>query len=53
MLDIVFAGVTGVVLAVVLSQPPKVVPPPAPEEPAPKQPPAGANRGKRVKSKWD
>jgi hypothetical protein len=55
MLDIVLAGVTGLVLAVLLSQPAR---PPAPdqqpEEPAaaPKASTSGSG-AKRAKSKWD
>lgn len=54
MLDVVLAGVTGVILAIVLSQPAK---PAAPDKdaavPTPEVPPSPAVRAGRAKGKWD
>ena len=55
MLDVVLAGVTGLVLAVLLSRPQK---PPAPDKDPDAPAPAAdtstsAERARRIKSKWD
>lgn len=55
MLDVIFAGVTGLVLAVLLSRPPKPASPrkDARATSATPEPAATAARGPRAKSKWD